>query len=63
MAFAEGFFDGLANGATIQEAFGLGRANCMVLNKPKPDMPCLHIRPGCDATSIVLARNNPKANR
>jgi hypothetical protein len=61
MAFAEGFFDGLANGVTVQQAFDLGRANCKLAKAPFPDMPCLHVRPGSDASTVVLARVKPNS--
>lgn len=54
IAFSEGFFDGIANQCSVQQAFDLGIANCKLMKAPSPQLPILHVRAAADARMAIL---------
>ncbi|MBE2234262.1 MAG: CHAT domain-containing protein [Anaerolinea sp.] len=54
--FAAGFYESLAWGHNVQEAFDLGCARIDLANLDEQDKPNLLARPGCHPNAIIFAR-------
>jgi hypothetical protein len=55
IVFASSFYEALAYGRNVNEAFGLGVTNLMMEGIPEADVPVLVQREGADATTVHLA--------
>ena len=56
IVFSVGFYQALVRGATVKEAFELGKSLIAICNLPDSDVPELHAREGVDPADLRLGR-------